>query len=67
MLALHFAFDRPVLAATGAPGMTAQEVRNADAGLTIAAGEPVTILEGAQMLALAAEKPAVSDDKAKVT
>lgn len=50
-LTSYFASGRPVLAATDATGITAQEVLAADAGITVQAGDPTAILEGATRLA----------------
>lgn len=50
-LTSYFASGRPVLAATDALGITAQEVHNADAGVVVAAGDPHALLEGARTLA----------------
>ncbi|MDQ1124486.1 colanic acid biosynthesis glycosyl transferase WcaI [Microbacterium trichothecenolyticum] len=57
-LTSYFASGRPVLAATDALGITAQEVRNADAGIVVAAGDPEAILEGARALAADPEEGA---------
>lgn len=50
-LTSYFASGRPVLAATDAAGITAQEVLAAEAGIVVAAGEPAALLEGAKRLA----------------
>ncbi|MGN7967837.1 glycosyltransferase [Microbacterium sp. 22296] len=50
-LTSYFASGRPVLAATDASGITAQEVAAAGAGLVVAAGSPEAILDGAKLLA----------------
>ena len=55
-LTSYFASGRPVLAATDATGITAQEVREAEAGIIVPAGDPAAILEGAKRLA--ADRPA---------
>lgn len=55
-LTSYFASGRPVLAATDDRGITAQEVRNADAGLIVAAGDPHALLEGAKALAASPEE-----------
>jgi glycosyltransferase involved in cell wall biosynthesis len=52
-LTSYFTSGRPVLAATDALGITAQEVHNADAGMIVAAGDPEALLDGA--IALAAD------------
>jgi glycosyltransferase involved in cell wall biosynthesis len=50
-LTSYFASGRPVLAATDATGITAQEVTAAGAGLVVAAGSAEAILDGAKLLA----------------
>lgn len=45
-LTSYFASGRPVLAAADPAGITAQEVRNADAGIRVDAGDPVALLHG---------------------
>ena len=50
-LTSYFASGRPVLAATDATGITAQEVMSAEAGVAVPAGDPLAILEGAKRLA----------------
>ena len=50
-LTSYFTSGRPVLAATDALGITAQEVHNADAGMIVAAGDPEALLDGAITLA----------------
>ncbi|WP_234057977.1 glycosyltransferase [Microbacterium sp. NFH-22A-Y] len=57
-LTSYFAAGRPVLAATDATGITAQEVRSADAGVVVEAGDPVALLAGVR--ALAADKDAAA-------
>lgn len=52
-LTSYFTSGRPVLAATDALGITAQEVHNADAGMIVPAGDPEALLDGA--IALAAD------------
>ncbi len=49
-LTSYFAAGRPVLAATDATGITAQEVRAADAGLVVSAGDPAALLDGVSAL-----------------
>ncbi|MCC4249427.1 glycosyltransferase [Microbacterium testaceum] len=49
-LTSYFASGRPVLAATDELGITAQEVRNAEAGLTVPPGDATALLEGAKAL-----------------
>lgn len=49
-LTSYFAAGRPVLAATDAGGITAQEVRIAGAGLVVEAGDPSLLLDGVQRL-----------------
>lgn len=49
-LTSYFAAGRPVLAATDSTGITAHEVRTADAGLVVAAGDPAALLEGVSSL-----------------
>ena len=55
-LTSYFAAGRPVLAATDATGITAQEVRSADAGIVVEAGDPVALLDGVAALAADREK-----------
>lgn len=50
-LTSYFASGRPVLAATDASGITAQEVRAAEAGIVVPAGDPAALLAGARGLA----------------
>lgn len=50
-LTSYFASGRPVLAATDALGITAQEVITAQAGVAVPAGDPAALLEGAKGLA----------------
>ncbi|WP_150957511.1 glycosyltransferase [Microbacterium testaceum] len=50
-LTSYFASGRPVLAATDATGITAQEVHAASAGVTVEAGDPAAILSGVHRLA----------------
>lgn len=50
-LTSYFASGRPVLAATDATGITAQEVTAAGAGVVVAAGSAEAILDGARLLA----------------
>lgn len=50
-LTSYFATGRPVLAATDPGGITAEEIRIADAGVVVTAGSPVDLLEGALALA----------------
>lgn len=50
-LTSYFAAGRPVLAATDATGITAQEVRSADAGLVVDAGDADALLKGVAALA----------------
>ncbi len=50
-LTSYFASGRPVLAATDATGITAQEVTAAGAGVVVAAGSPEAILDGVKLLA----------------
>jgi len=52
-LTSYFTSGRPILAATDALGITAQEVHNADAGMVVPAGDPEALLDGA--IALAAD------------
>jgi glycosyltransferase involved in cell wall biosynthesis len=52
-LTSYFTSGRPILAATDVLGITAQEVHNAEAGMTVAAGDPGALLDGA--IALAAD------------
>jgi len=49
-LTSYFAAGRPVLAATDSTGITAQEVRAADAGLVVSAGDPSALLDGVSAL-----------------
>jgi glycosyltransferase involved in cell wall biosynthesis len=46
-LTSYFSAGRPVLAATDESGITAEEVRTADAGVVIPAGEPQQLLDAA--------------------
>nr|WP_249404140.1 glycosyltransferase [Microbacterium sp. CFBP 13617] len=57
-LTSYFASGRPVLAATDAMGITAQEVITAKAGTTVVAGDPAALLEGAKGLAADGEEAA---------
>lgn len=50
-LTSYFAAGRPVLAATDETGITAYEVRSADAGIVVAAGDPAALLDGVERLA----------------
>ncbi|BAJ75227.1 glycosyltransferase [Microbacterium testaceum StLB037] len=50
-LTSYFASGRPVLAATDVGGITAQVIRDAGAGLAVAAGDAAAILDGAKALA----------------
>lgn len=50
-LTSYFAAGRPVLAATDATGITAQEVLAADAGMAVPSGDPQALLSGAKRLA----------------
>ncbi|MGN7188372.1 glycosyltransferase [Microbacterium enclense] len=50
-LTSYFASGRPVLAATDATGITAQEVVAAEAGIVVEAGRAEAILDGAKRLA----------------
>ena len=49
-LTSYFAAGRPVLAATDSTGITAQEVRGAEAGLVVPAGDPAALLDGVSAL-----------------
>ena len=49
-LTSYFAAGRPVLAATDDSGITAYEVRSADAGIVVAAGDPAALLDGVDRL-----------------
>lgn len=49
-LTSYFASGRPVLAATDETGITAQEVRQAEAGLVVQAGDAVALLDGVRRL-----------------
>lgn len=44
-LTSYFAAGRPVLAATDPSGITAEELRRAEAGVTVAAGDPQALLD----------------------
>lgn len=57
-LTSYFAAGRPVLAATDDTGITAQEVRSAEAGVVVAAGDPAALLDG--VLTIAADKQAAT-------
>ncbi len=57
-LTSYFASGRPVLAATDAMGITAQEVITAKAGMTVAAGDPAALLDGVKVLAADREEAA---------
>ncbi|WZH38938.1 MAG: glycosyltransferase [Microbacterium enclense] len=50
-LTSYFGSGRPVLAATDAGGITAQEIREASAGVAVDAGNAEALLEGAKTLA----------------
>lgn len=50
-LTSYFASGRPVLAATDAAGITAQEVHAAEAGIVVPGGDPAALLAGAEKLA----------------
>ncbi|MDU0326860.1 glycosyltransferase [Microbacterium sp. KSW2-21] len=50
-LTSYFSSGRPVLAATDLAGITAHEVAAADAGMTVIAGDPDALLQGAKALA----------------
>ncbi len=50
-LTSYFASGRPVLAASDASGITAQEVHAAEAGIVVPAGDPAALLAGARRLA----------------
>lgn len=45
-LTSYFSAGRPVLAATDASGITAEEITRADAGVSVAAGDPRALLDG---------------------
>lgn len=55
-LTSYFAAGRPVLAATDEHGITAAEVRAADAGVVVAAGDPSAILHAVRRLAAEPER-----------
>ncbi|WP_307317317.1 glycosyltransferase [Microbacterium sp. SORGH_AS_0421] len=57
-LTSYFASGRPVLAATDAAGITAQEIAMAEAGITVPAGDAEAILSGAKRLASSGEESA---------
>lgn len=50
-LTSYFSAGRPVVAATDVSGITAEEVRNADAGVVVPAGDPEALLEAVTTLA----------------
>ena len=55
-LTSYFTAGRPVLAATDALGITAQEIHNADAGMVVPAGDPEALLDGAIALTMDPEE-----------
>jgi putative colanic acid biosynthesis glycosyltransferase WcaI len=50
-LTSYFSAGRPILAATDANGVTAQEIRDSNAGVVVAASDPDALLEAAVCLA----------------
>jgi glycosyltransferase involved in cell wall biosynthesis len=50
-LTSYFSAGRPVIAATDVTGITADEIRNADAGVVVPAGDPAALLEAVSALA----------------
>lgn len=50
-LTSYFAAGKPVVAATDVAGITAEEIRNADAGVVVPAGDPAALLEAVGSLA----------------
>ena len=72
-LTSYFSAGRPVVAATDVTGITAEEIRAADAGVVVPAGDPEALLDAA--IALAAdpgqcrasrrERPPVPTDRAR--
>ncbi|MER7796462.1 glycosyltransferase [Microbacterium sp. NPDC096154] len=57
-LTSYFSVGRPVLAATDLAGITAEEVRAADAGAVVPAGDPAALLDGVIALRADAENAA---------
>ena len=55
-LTSYFSAARPVLAATDATGITADEIRSAQAGVVVPAGDPRALLDGALTLAADPER-----------
>lgn len=50
-LTSYFSAARPVVAATDLTGITAEEIRNADAGVVVPAGDPAALLDAVNTLA----------------
>jgi len=50
-LTSYFSAGRPVLAATDLTGITAEELRNAGAGVVVPAGDPHALIEGVRAIA----------------
>lgn len=50
-LTSYFSAGRPVVAATDVDGITAEEIRNADAGVIVPSGNPTALLAAAETLA----------------
>lgn len=50
-LTSYFSAGRPVVAATDVGGITADEIRNADAGVVVPAGDPAALLDAVSTLA----------------
>lgn len=50
-LTSYFSAGRPVVAATDVTGITADEIRSADAGVVVPAGDPAALLHAVSMLA----------------
>ncbi|WES62864.1 glycosyltransferase [Microbacter sp. GSS18] len=55
-LTSYFAAGRPVVAATDITGITAEEIRAADAGVVVPAGDPAHLLEAVEALAADPER-----------
>lgn len=55
-LTSYFSTGRPVLAATDPTGITAEEIRSAEAGVVVTAGEPGELLDAALRLAADADQ-----------
>jgi glycosyltransferase involved in cell wall biosynthesis len=54
-LTSYFSAGRPVVAATDVTGITADEIRSADAGVVVPAGDPAALLDAVSMLSADAD------------